>query len=181
VLHTSPLNVTLDDISQWLHAYSEAETSFQRIILDTAMYHGYTMADLLRHVVQRIRGSELKSELETRLVEELIDMKGWCSTGHLVRLLNTLQGFDPLMKLELSIKDELEAALYTRLNKRLKTVSDELQEELIHAFTSDEKSLLEEFVETYSVYEELQVEYGMISREIFDGFYQDALKKYMGK
>ena len=181
VFHTSPLTVTLDDIAQWLHSFPEAESSFQRIILDTALYHGYPMSDLLRHVTQRIRGAESRDELELRLIEELIEMKGWCSTGHLVRLLNTLQGFDSVLTLELSVKDELKSALFTRMNKQIKMMSADLQEELIQAFTSDEKSLLEEFVETYSVYDELLEEYKMVSREVFDGFYKEALHIFMGK
>jgi len=182
VQHTTPLIVSLDDILHWLNDKpTEAQESFQRIALDTAMYHGYRMTDILRRVYQRANVSEYSDAIKQRLIEELLEMKGWCSTGHVVRLFNTLQGFDPLIQLALSSKDEICAAVNSRLSKHMRAVSDDLRDELVSAFTSDEKSLLEEFVDTYSVYEELKEEYTMLSTDTFNSYYNYAIDRYMGK
>jgi hypothetical protein len=52
------------------------------------------------------------------------------------------------------------------------------QEEL--AMCSDDKTFLQEFVETYSPYEELLVEYKHLPRETFEEYYASAIKEYMG-
>jgi len=183
VHHTTPLTVSLDDILHWLHdKHADATESFQRIILDTAMYHGYRMTDILRHVYQRAMASDHADDIKQRLVEELLDMKGWCSTGHIVRLLNTLQGFDPFIQLALSAKDEIAAAVNSRLSKHMRSVSDVLKDELIEEMTRPEKLLLEEFVETYSVYDELRDEYkDVLSTETFNAYYHGAIDRFMGK
>jgi hypothetical protein len=45
---------------------------------------------------------------------------------------------------------------------------------------SDDKTFLQEFVETYSPYEELLVEYKHLPRETFEEYYASAIKEYMG-
>ena len=184
VQYTTPLIISLDDILQWLNDKdARAKESFQRIILDTAMYHGYRMSDILRHVYQRAHSIlEFSDAIKQRLIEELLDMNGWCSTGHIVRLLNTLQGFDPLIQLALSSKDEIYAAVNSRLTTHMRSVSELLKEELIAEIISSEKLLLEEFVETYSVYDELKEEYkDLLSTETFNSYYQYAIDRFMGK
>jgi hypothetical protein len=45
-----------------------------------------------------------KLELEKRLVEELEEMSGTCSSGHIIRLANVFNGFD--FELNLGIEEE---------------------------------------------------------------------------
>jgi len=107
-------------------------------------------------------------------------MKGWCSTGHVIRLLNTLQGFEQSVSISIPVRDEIRSALFSRLTYRMKTCSHELQEELMMSFTGQEKDILYEFAETYSPYDELLKEYSHLPKEEFDTYYNEALKAYIG-
>lgn len=156
-------------------------TSFQRIVLDTSSYFGYTMIDIIRYVYKKIQLSSHKQELETRMMEELIEMNGWCSTGHVVRLLNILQGYETEIVLTIDPVKELYSAVLARLRFSMKILSKDLQEEMILEFCSDEKSLLEEFVDQYSPYEELLKEYPTMDREVFNQTVQNAQNSYIGK
>jgi SAM-dependent methyltransferase len=170
----------LDSIFTFLQGNDKAVESFQRIVLDTASYYGHSLADLFRHVFRRVKDSPHRQELERRVVEELVEMNGWCSTGHLVRLLNVLQGFDSAAPLSLDRRAEIRAAVFARLQFAMKkSCSAELQEELTLAFCSAEKEILLEFVETFSPYDELKREYGELPE--FDGWFREAVDAYVGK
>lgn len=174
-----PNEETLDSIFTFLKEEKAIE-SFQRIVLDTASYYGHSLADIFRYVFRQVRISPHRAELERRVVEELVEMNGWCSTGHLVRLLNVLQGFDSGASLSLDRKAEIRAAVFARLQFAMKkSCSAELQEELTLAFCSAEKEILLEFVETFSPYDELKKEYGDLPE--FDGWYREAVDAYVGK
>jgi len=169
---------SLDSIFTFLQGNDRAVESFQRIVLDTASYYGHPLSDIFLHVFRRVRASPHREELERRVVEELVEMNGWCSTGHLVRLLNVLQGFDSSVQLALDRKQEMRAALFARLQFAMRKCSQELQEELSLAFCSPDKDLLLEFVETYSPYDELRREY---ETPEFDAWYREAVDAYVGK
>ena len=178
-----PLTITPDNVFAWCINDEIAQRSFQRILVDTGMYEGLRMSELICHVFQRIQVSPFRTELEQRLVEELHEMDGWCSTGHMVRLVNVFQGFDPLIQVKIPIKEEIRSSIYARLTTMMKTVSKELQDELMEAFCQSDKTLLEEFIDTYSPYEELKREYvdsKLIRGVEFDLYYQQCIKEYMG-
>jgi hypothetical protein len=155
----------------------DACESLERIVLDTAMYHGHTMARILQCVYAYIQGSPNKVELENRFIEELLEMRGWCSTGHVVRLLNILSGFDESIQLSWDVKKELKAAVFARLAFSMKRLPVDQQEEL--AMCSEDKEFLREFVETYSPYEELLAEYRNLPRETFEEYYAAAINEYL--
>lgn len=171
-------DTSLDDVFTFLQPHERALESFQRIVLDTATYSGYSLTDLFRYVYRHIVDSPHRVELEKRLVEELTEMNGWCSTGHLVRLLNIFQGFDDQIKVTIDPRKELRAAVFARLQYAMrKQCSAELQQELMLAFCSTDKTLLEEFVEVYGPYEELKREY---DHPDFDQWYTECIKAYLG-
>jgi hypothetical protein len=62
----------------------------------------------------------------------------------------------------------------------MKTCSKELQDELLLAFTNEDKTLLQEFIDIYSPYEELKKEYHHIDPMLFESYYQESIKAYMG-
>jgi hypothetical protein len=171
-------DTSLDDVFTFLQPHEHALESFQRIVLDTATYGGYALTDVFRSVYRRIVDSPHRAQLEQRLIEELTDMNGWCSTGHLVRLLNVFQGFGDVA-LTIDPRQEVRAAVFARLQYAMrKSCSPELQEELMLAFCSADKTLLEEFVEVYGPYEELKQEYPDAAE--FDQWYADSIKAYLG-
>ena len=185
-LKVSDENLKKYSIDQILHHLRtqqnhDACDSLERIVLDTASYYGHTMAKVLQYVYAYTQESPHRLELENRFVEELVEMKGWCSTGHVVRLLNTLTGFDTEVTLSVDVYAEIKSALFARLNFALKKLPQDQQEEVTEEFCSKEKSLLIEFVDTYSPYEELLEEYRQLDRSTFEEYFQKSRREYMGE
>ena len=176
------LLIQLDSILDWLQGIQHftALSSFQRMMMDTGLFYGYRMTELICYVVQRIRASSHKNELEKRLLEEMTEMNGWCSTGHVTRLVNVFQGFDPLIQISMSLHAEIKAAVFARYRTHLKTCSIELQEEVAMCFCQDDKTLLIEFMETYSSYDEIKKEYSFMDEREFEEAYQKAIREYSG-
>jgi len=70
------------------------QTSLFRFFTDTTQFSaGMTLLDVIYIVWKRIEKSQYKEELEKRLIEELNEMSGLCSTGFLSRTLNILSGW----------------------------------------------------------------------------------------
>jgi hypothetical protein len=71
--------------------------------------------------------TELENELHNRTIEEFKEMKGKCTTGHLSRLVNIIQGFttDSRLKIKLNEKEELEMNINNYLTKELSSCRDE--------------------------------------------------------
>lgn len=182
IVTQEPLVIVLDSILDWLQGTQHflALSSFQRMMMDTGRFYGFSMTDLIRHVVQRIRVSPYQKELESRLLEEMAEMNGWCSTGHVIRLMNVFQGYDPLIQLSMSIPAEIKAALFSRYRIHLKTCSMELQEEVALCFCQEDKTLLLEFMDTYSPYDELKKEYSFMDERAFEEAFHAAMRAYSG-
>ena len=178
----TPLVVKMDVILHWLSEQrnDKALHSFQRIVQDTAVYEGYRMTEIMCALFQVIREHEQKVEIEKRLLEELEEMNGWCSTGHVVRLLNSIQGFDTDITITIPVREEIKASVFARFTFSLKTLSADVREEIMNEFTLDEKSLLLDFVESYSYEDELRNEYTSVPIEEFTRYYNDAVKEYIG-
>lgn len=68
-----------------------------------------------------------REELEKRLMEELKQMNGQCSTGHLARLVNVIQGFteDEKLCIKISEKDRMNSIIRNFLTKELEKCTDE--------------------------------------------------------
>jgi hypothetical protein len=67
---------------------------------------------------------EHKVELIKRLLEELEEMAGTCSTGFFTRLVNSLSGFEENMNLKISFEDQIVANFVGRLNKKAKEITE---------------------------------------------------------
>ena len=78
-------------------------------------------------------------DIELRLIEELKEMKGLCSTGHLARLINVMQGFtqDENLIIKISNVDQINAVVKNYLTTELQRCDDE--KVLDGMLTGDEK------------------------------------------
>jgi len=67
------------------------------------------------------------SELESRLLEELKEMSGLCTTGHIARLMNVIQGFtdDEKLCIRISDLDQCKSVICKYLNDTLSKCTDE--------------------------------------------------------
>lgn len=68
-----------------------------------------------------------KEELEIRLLEELKEMHGMCTTGHIARLMNVIQGFteDDKLCIRISAADQCNAVIRKYLTDELSKCTDE--------------------------------------------------------
>jgi hypothetical protein len=177
ILHHLRSQMRINSENTLLHSACD---SFERIVLDTATYSGHSMSKILQYVYAYVQQSPHRVELENRFLEELVEMKGWCSTGHVVRLLNIVSGFDSDVTLRVDPSQEIKSAVFARLGFAIKKLPREQQEEIAEEFCSEQKFLLQEFVETYSPYEELLAEYHHLPREEFEQHYHSAIRQYLG-
>jgi predicted house-cleaning noncanonical NTP pyrophosphatase (MazG superfamily) len=74
-----------------------------------------------------ISEDKYKEQLQVRLLEELKEMKGQCTTGHLARLINVIQGFteDEKLLIKISNTDQINSVVRQYLNTSLINCKDE--------------------------------------------------------
>ena len=86
-----------------------------------------TLKDALISVWLWIAEHKDKDELELRLLEELKEMHGMCTTGHVARLMNVIQGFteDEKLCIRISDTDQCNAVIRKYLTDELSKCTDE--------------------------------------------------------
>jgi hypothetical protein len=106
-------------------------SALTRICIDRATYSSknMTLKSILIKIWNYIQNSpnvnKYSKEVEKRLIEEIIESKGKCSSGFTARLLNSLSGFDEEINISISFKDQIIANLEARLNSKLQNLKDE--------------------------------------------------------
>ncbi len=98
-----------------------------RIENDSSHYglHQNTLLDILLMVFKHIEYHKYSEDMKKRLIEELFEMAGTCSTGHVIRLVNVLSGFDTNFNVKMLPEESLKSVLYHRLNKKILDIEDE--------------------------------------------------------
>ena len=106
--------------------------SLERIQIDSANYSGYSLLDLFNSLMNYIEKHSQRDDMIERLKDELMEMSGYCSTGHAARLVNVLQGFEvePKLILKIDIFEEVWAIFNNYMYEYLKD-KDEIMELLI--------------------------------------------------
>ena len=99
--------------------------SLNRIEIDRALYSKFnmTLKMLLIKVWTYIHGHEFEEEMRKRLLQELVEMAGTCSTGYANRMVNSITGFGDF-SLRISWRDQIIANLGGRLNARARAIDD---------------------------------------------------------
>ncbi len=104
-----------------------AYQALDRISIDTSTFtdKNVTIAEVFIHVWLTIQKYDdtIRTELEKRMVEELVDMSATCSSGHTYRFVNVLSTYDT--SLTISWKAQIEANIAARVNARIRDISDE--------------------------------------------------------
>ena len=97
--------------------HEKIRISLNRIEMDRALYSKFNsnLSNVLVKLWSYIQENEYKEAMIQRLVEELEDMSGTCSTGFLSRLVNTLSGFGQL-NIKISFDDQIISNFTGRLN-----------------------------------------------------------------
>lgn len=126
-----------DDTFESVRAEIEEENSdislaLDRIDVDRTLYGKFniTIRSLFLRVWKYINSSEHKVELKKRLIEELIEMSGKCTSGYVTRLVNILSGFENF-SVKIPISEQIISKLMHQLNSRLLKVEDEEYRDLV--------------------------------------------------
>ena len=110
--------------------YNEKEDkikiSLNRIYMDRALYSNYNCS--LLHILLKIwtylSTHESCEDMKNRLLEELIDMSGTCSSGFASRLVNVISGYGDF-NLTISWRDQIVANFTGRLNAIVRDIASE--------------------------------------------------------
>jgi hypothetical protein len=100
--------------------------SLNRIYMDRALYSNYNCS--LLHIILKIwtylTEHESGEDMKNRLLEELIDMSGTCSSGFASRLVNVISGYGDF-NLSISWRDQIISNFTGRLNALARDIAKE--------------------------------------------------------
>jgi hypothetical protein len=97
--------------------------ALNRIYMDRALYSNYncSLLHILLKIWTYITSHKSEKEMKQRLLEELVDMSGTCSSGFASRLVNVISGFGEF-NFHISWKDQIIANFAGRLNARARNI-----------------------------------------------------------
>jgi len=179
-----PNNKLLCDLKR----VQEVTISMNRIAMDRMLFttRQIGMSTVLAMVIAYILGSsdENKRELDNRLVEELVDMSGTCSTGYVTRLVNVLATYYTA-GIRISFRDQLIANVLARFNLKLREWPevDEVLEEMANDETAnqDSRPYMTRFVlkNIANIRQELYLEFrDHLPDSQFDTYFREGVIRY---
>ena len=100
--------------------------SLNRIRMDRTLYSALsiTLSVVMVKLWSYICSNENKDEMQKRLLQELEDMAGTCSSGFISRLVNTISGFGDL-SIKISFEDQIVSNFSARLNLYAQKICDD--------------------------------------------------------
>lgn len=186
--------ITLPIIEQIKSLQNTLDTltiTFNRIEIDRSLYGSVntSLNSLLCRVHNYITNHTHEKELKKRLIEELIDASGKCSTGYGTRLVNVLSGYDNF-NLQTSWEDNIQGKLSGRLNKLVQEIDDDdLRDNILLEMTlNTDKDILcrknfLDFFRTHisrlksEIYDEVKEDVNEVDFELF---FRKAISQYEG-
>jgi hypothetical protein len=99
--------------------------SLNRILIDRVLYSKFaqTLGNILVKLWLYISSHESKDTMTSRLLEELEDMSGTCSSGFASRLVNVISGFGDF-NLRISWADQIVANFIGRINALARSITE---------------------------------------------------------
>lgn len=166
----------------------KVKISFNRIVMDRALYSKYncTLSHILLEIWTYLTDHKNEEEIKKRLIEELIDMAGTCSSGFASRLVNSISGFGDF-SMKISWQDQIIANLTGRLNARIRNMDNlTMQEKVIEEMTipSGDYELRKNFLKFFrknisSIREEMHKEFKQhITDTDYDLYFRSAVYMY---
>ena len=102
--------------------------SMTRIFIDRALYSKFnnTLLNILLKIYTYIgyQDNETRLELHKRMLEELEEMSGTCSSGFASRLVNIISGYGDF-NIRISFKDQIIANFVGRLNAKARNITED--------------------------------------------------------
>ena len=102
------------------------ELALKRIQLDRALYSRYnsTLTNILLKVWTYLTNHEHEDEMQKRLLQELEEMSGTCSSGFASRLINVISGFGEF-NIRISWEDQIKSNFFGRLSAAARRITKE--------------------------------------------------------
>lgn len=103
-----------------------------RFQYETSYFDNFNLSQLFSSIYAYIEEHKHRDEMKSRLIEEMIEMNGHCTTGHLARLANCIQGFcEDSLQIKIPSFDQISTVIYNYLNKQIQNAPDEVQDSMI--------------------------------------------------
>ena len=117
------LKIDEDNCNYDFEKIDNIKKSLNRVEMDRSLYLNTTMSKILIKLYSYIQKNNSKDEMEKRLLEELEEMAGKCSSGFVGRLCNVVSGFGDL-NINVSFEDQLIGCFIGRLNFYAKKIDE---------------------------------------------------------
>jgi hypothetical protein len=149
-----PDGYVLGEVEAQLHSICNEQereninTVLQRIEIDTSMFNTtgtmFGLYDVFSSLWKYIQSHSAKEDLLKRLVEEMVAMANYCSTGHLSRFVNVIQGFtdDEMLQIRISNEQQIRAVI----TQYLDTVLMNAPEDVTDAMMETDKTPFYDFI-----------------------------------
>ena len=144
--------------------------SLNRIRMDRTLYSllSITLSVVMVKLWSYICSNDNKNEMQKRLLQELEDMAGTCSSGFISRLVNTISGFGDL-SIKISFEDQIVSNFSARLNSYAQKICDDDSVFRTTSFEDVKKLYLKENPEKTDETKEM----------IIENFYDSVLNEMM--
>jgi len=179
ILQQESVEINDDAVLSKLELNDSQKNALQRIKTDKTLFQRgdvkVTLKNVLNYVAAYILQQSEQDELWTRFRQELDEMAGTCSSGHLARLVNVLVGFHPHVKIEISNYDRVKSSFQQWI--QLRASQDEQFENIINQCNDEfynvlqnEKNVIIEVLSSQLELDESQVQYelGKIWEKMFE-------------
>lgn len=151
-----------EDCLKQCSKHNKIKISLNRIYIDRVLYSKYnnSLINITLKIWSYIHEHEFKEQLVSRLLEELEDMSGTCSTGFASRLCNVISGFG-----HFNIKISWENQVVANFTGRLNACARKITEPTSKYYT--DKNIQNDVIELWLLKntEELDIYFDMCCRE----------------
>lgn len=198
-VNESEHEVNTDDENDYVFSNSALKNleliraSFLRFSLDRGLYTNFqSIQTLFIKIWNIIKTHEHRESLTLRLFEELVDMSGSCTSGHISRIVNVLSGFEingKIINLSIDYKDEMSSNMIAKINKKICEISDEeykynISEEMLWTTNYEGRIHFNKFFREHvmeirnELYNEYVTTLNLLDNETFEINFRQALMKF---
>jgi hypothetical protein len=159
--YASNMNISLDNYKKLvidkIKSFLKSKFSNKSILIDESIDYinrniakfgnnEYTLGDAIICLWLYITAHKNRDELQIRLLEELNEMKGFCTTGHIARLMNVIQGYtdDENLCIRISNREQIRSVIQNYLNTELSNCDND---EVMDGFITGNE-VFKEFIKT---------------------------------
>lgn len=143
----------------------QIETVLERVEIDTSRFKSddnmFSLYDVFSSLWSYIQNHKSRDELYKRLIEEMTTMYKYCTTGHVSRFMNVIQGFtnDEKLCIRISAQQQIKAVISNYLDK----IMGDAPEAVMDAMIDEDQKLFYDYI-----VEKLNTRIGILVKEYGD-------------